>query len=328
MSVSHTQLTIRRAEASDDEQILALLQASLGWVPDQLFATFFDWKHRQNPFGESPSWVATDGQRVVGFRTFLRWEFEYKDRIHRAVRAVDTATHPDYQGRGIFSKLTVAAIDEMRPDGIEFVFNTPNENSRPGYLKMGWKVVGRLPISVRIRSVASSTRMLRARVAADKWSTDCRAGIPVLEALSEDASIKGLLAVRNHTTTLRTRRSPEFLRWRYGFGPLRYRAILAGDSVRDGLAIVRLRNRGTSRELVICDELLPSESETALSEITRTALHTSGADYALRIGGAAIDSGFYRLPRQGPILTWREIRKVEQPRLADWGLTMGDVELF
>ncbi len=39
---------------------------------------------------------------MIGFRTFLRWEFEDAGRVVRAVRAVDTATHPDHRGRGIF----------------------------------------------------------------------------------------------------------------------------------------------------------------------------------------------------------------------------------
>ena len=328
MTVSHTQLVIRRTDPADDAQILSLLQASLGWVPDELFARFFDWKHRQNPFGESPSWVATAEERVVGFRTFMRWEFDYEGRTRRVVRAVDTATHPEYQGRGIFSRLTRAAIDEMRVDGVDFVFNTPNDNSRPGYLKMGWHVVGRLPVSVRMRSVTSPTRMLRARVPADKWSAECRAGEPALDVLGDDQAIADLLSAQRATPALRTRRSPEFLRWRYGFEPLRYRAVLAGESARDGLAIVRLRNRGTSRELVICDTLVPNGDDEAIGRLARTALQQSGADYALRVGGTLVDSGFFRLPRQGPILTWREVREKHQPRLGDWRLTMGDVELF
>ena len=67
----------------------------------------------------------------------------------RAVRAVDTATDPDYQGRGLFTRLTLQAIDELRAEGVDFVFNTPNDQSRPGYLKMGWQVVGTLPTHVR-----------------------------------------------------------------------------------------------------------------------------------------------------------------------------------
>src|SRR5262249_20381845 len=129
------ELTIRRAGPEDESAVLELLAASLGWKRDETFETFFAWKHERNPFGPSPAWVAVDAGRVVGFRTFLQWQFEHPDgRPRRAVRAVDTATAPDYQGRGVFRRLTLHAVDELREDGIDFVFNTPNAKSRPGYL--------------------------------------------------------------------------------------------------------------------------------------------------------------------------------------------------
>ena len=75
--------------------------------------------------------VAEADGRIVGLRAFMRWEFAAGDRRFRAVRAVDTATHPDYQGQGIFSRLTLEALDALR-DQADFVFNTPNEKSLPG----------------------------------------------------------------------------------------------------------------------------------------------------------------------------------------------------
>lgn len=73
---------------------------------------------------------------------FLRWKFDVPgEGTISAVRAVDTATHPDWQGSGIFTRLTLGALDELRDDGLDVVFNTPNDQSRPGYLKMGWSQV-------------------------------------------------------------------------------------------------------------------------------------------------------------------------------------------
>jgi len=77
---------------------------------------------------------------------FLRWMFlRPEGGVATAVRAVDTATLPAAQGRGVFTRLTTTAVDELREQGVDFVFNTPNDRSRPGYLKMGWQVVGRVP---------------------------------------------------------------------------------------------------------------------------------------------------------------------------------------
>src|SRR5262249_43359766 len=147
-----------------------LLRASLGWADDPGFDRYFAWKHRENSFGASPSWVAVEAGRIVGFRTFLRWEFvDRQGNRARAVRAVDTATHPDAQGRGIFRRLTLHALDDLARDDVDFVFNTPNDKSRPGYLRMGWVDVGRVGTSVRVLGVGGARRMLHSRVPAERW---------------------------------------------------------------------------------------------------------------------------------------------------------------
>ena len=129
---------MRRADDSDRPSVLDLLAGSLGWDRDQKFAELFAWKHVRNPFGPSAAWVAVEHEAVVGFRTFLRWQFEHPDgRTRRAVRAVDAATSPAHRRQGIFRRLTLTAVDELIAEGVDFVFNTPNANSRPGYLRMG-----------------------------------------------------------------------------------------------------------------------------------------------------------------------------------------------
>ena len=108
-------------------------------------------------FGASPIWLAEIDGQIAGYRAFMRWELvDASGRLWRAVRAVDTATHPDFQRRGIFSRLTMHAVEEMRDEGGDIVFNTPNTQSRPGYLKMGWIDVGRLPVAIRPTSVSST----------------------------------------------------------------------------------------------------------------------------------------------------------------------------
>ena len=156
--------------------IIALCRASLGWEPDDPNEAFFAWKHDENTFGRSPAWVAVaeDGT-IVGLRVFLRWRFrEPSGSTFTAVRAVDTATHPDWQGKGIFTKLTLGAIPDLRSDGVDVIFNTPNDKSRPGYLKMGWSQVGRVPVGVRPTSLRALGKIAQARTAADLWSSASR----------------------------------------------------------------------------------------------------------------------------------------------------------
>ena len=51
----------------------------------------------ENPFGPRRPGSPPSTTSVVGFRTFMRWEFVVDGRPVKAVRAVDTATHPDHR---------------------------------------------------------------------------------------------------------------------------------------------------------------------------------------------------------------------------------------
>ena len=92
--------------------------------------------------------VAEKDEKIVGVRAFMQWRWQINHTMWQAYRAVDTATHPDYQRQGIFKKLTLNALEQAGKQGDAFVFNTPNDNSRPGYLKMGWQAVGKLKLAI------------------------------------------------------------------------------------------------------------------------------------------------------------------------------------
>ena len=325
-------IEVRPAGGTDRAAVLGLLSATLGWSSDEHFDAFFTWKHEDNPFGRSPGWVAVDDGAVVGFRTFMRWEHRTPDGdIVAAVRAVDTATHPSHQGRGIFRLLTLQALDDLRAQGTAFVFNTPNDKSRPGYLKMGWSAVGRLPAAVRVTSPRALARTVRARVPADHWSSPSTAGRSAPEVLA-DPALEDLVATAaaGAPPRMHTHRTPAYLRWRYGFGPLAYRAITLDDDLRNGVAIFRLRRRGMALECALCEVLVPTGDAAARRALVRSVTTQCAADYVIRLGGPALDrNGFVRAPGQGPVLTWHPLAAgVPGGRLDDWDLGLGDVELF
>jgi GNAT superfamily N-acetyltransferase len=324
-------LEVRPYRTEDRAAVLDLLSASLGWVPDDVFDAYFAWKHEENPLGASAGWVALTGGRVVGLRTFLRWRFTDVDgRDTPAVRAVDTATHPDFQGRGVFRRLTLHALEELAREGVAFVFNTPNDQSRPGYLRMGWQVVGRLPTAVRPTSFAALGRMARARVPAERWSLPSDVGWPAVEAVTLPATAE-LLGTVAPPGGLRTHRSVEHLLWRYGFSPLRYRALALDDDPAQGLAVFRTRRRGASIETALCEVTVPDGDRRAARELERIVAHHSGGDHVIRLGGPAADrAGYVRLPRQGPLLVWRDVTGGGRtaPGVGRWDLTLGDIELF
>ena len=265
-------------------------------------------------------WIAVDGDRIAAFRTLMRWEFVRGGEVLHAVRAVDTATDPDYQGRGLFRALTQHGLEEVRAEGVDFVFNTPNDQSRPGYLKMGWREVGRLPAAVRFSGPSGALAAIRSRVPADRWSLPLDVGEPVHDWLARrgpDGRWPEPVDVRE----VRTNADETFLAWRFGTDLLGYRVVDDGDAA----IIVRARRRGGAVELAVVAEF---GERGATDRLAGRAAKEAGADYAIRLGQPQMSSGFNRLPGGGPVLTWRGVGDAGMPPLSNWAVSLGDIELF
>lgn len=135
----------------DSEQIAELLKVTFN--SSKFDKHYFLWKHFENPMGQSFVLVAEEDGEILGVRCFMRWEMLLDGKQYRAIRPVDTAVHPKAQGKGLFKKLTLEGI-QMLKDEYDLIFNTPNQNSLPGYLKMGWAKISK-PVAtyLNLRSI-------------------------------------------------------------------------------------------------------------------------------------------------------------------------------
>ena len=315
-------LIVRRATADDQAEAIALCGEVLGHEAGDDYAPFFHWKHFENPFGQSPMWVAVDEGRIVAVRVFLRWEFLRDGAVVRAVRAVDTATHPSHQGRGLFTALTLQGISELTDDGVGMVFNTPNDKSRPGYLKMGWQEIGRLAPVASVRSLRGIVRAARSRVPASLQPVSMSVGVEPTAWLHAGGLERAPQFRRSSAAgLLATPITREFIAWRFG-SALQPCRVVEGDRA---VVIVERRQRGEVTELVC---LLSFGSPRAVDRLLRRTLRPADADIAIRLGAAAPLRGFLALPGVGPRLTCRMLRAEPAPALPDWSLELGDVVLF
>lgn len=327
-----TQVALRPYQDSDEPAVLELLRASLGQGPaGARTAGFFRWKHVEAHHGRSHMLVAEDEGRIVGFRAFMRWEFYCGERRVRAVRAVDTATHPAHQGRGIFTALTRAALAELASEA-DFVFNTPNSNSLPGYLKMGWQQVGPLPALVR------PLRPLRAavRARAGKPATPVSPAAPTAAEILASVDLSSLIPdggqLRYHTPV-----TPDYLAWRYAAAPLDYRALLLDERGRPrGVAFFRVRARGRLAETTLCDLLVRPGDLRSARRLLRRVAAAAPSDHVAAIlppgstaRRAALSLGW--VPVRGNLLVVNRLGRDHNPdplATRSWALATGDVEVF
>jgi GNAT superfamily N-acetyltransferase len=336
MSGTRSAIDIRQYRDEDEPAVLELLNLSLGGGPaGRRPPEFFEWKHTRNPFGRSYAIVAEREGQMIGFRTFMRWRFLLDGAPVTAVRAVDTATHPDAQGKGVFTRLTLAALEELKFD-TDLVFNTPNGKSLPGYLKMGWRRVMEVPIRVRVR------RPLRfARLVGTRDQDGQRGGPPRVSALSaaelliDDAALAPLLCAPPDGR-LATDRSPQYLRWRYGDAPiLDYRAVSVGHKP-EGIALFRVRPRGRLWETTVAEILVAPGDVGSARRVLAAAARAARVDHvtcSLPAGSeglaAARRAGFLPSP-EGMTLVANPLRpaRVDPLDPASWSLSLGDLEVF
>lgn len=338
-----TEIAVRSANPGDTDEILNLLKLSLGEGTIPRERSYWLWKHRENPFGPSPALIAEADGRIVGLRVFMRWNWGESEV--RSVRAVDTATHPDWRGQGIFSRLTLRLADRMREEGVAFVFNTPNDLSRPGYLKMGWSDVGRVSLWVHPRRPWRAIRGMRngsSVAGGDEASMD--SGSRPLHELLEQRDLDDFMeGVRTADSRLATYRTPEYLRWRYRDIPgFKYGAAWSWTRDLEGAIIIfRNRCRGRAHELRLCEILVGPgpRSRRVSQELIREAVREVRPDYAVAMGAwktpewrALLGGGFLPAARVGPILTVRPLAnepiEVDPLRRSAWRLSVGDLELF
>jgi GNAT superfamily N-acetyltransferase len=346
-NITAADLSIRSATSADTDAILDLVRLSLGEGSIPRERAYWEWKHVENPFGTSPVLVAESAGQIVGLRVFMRWKWETDGEIIDAVRAVDTATHPDWRGKGVFSRLTLALVERMRGEGVSFVFNTPNSQSRPGYLKMGWTGLGRIPLMIRpvrpARIFAHALASPRsARQEDDAQDAAVRLPLPGAADLVAQTELEALLNVMPADGRLRTPKTMEYLTWRYARVPgFSYHATwdFRGD---EGAALVcRMKMHGPLRELRVCELIAGpgAESRRLLRKMLRHAVHEAGCDFVgvtavpgSEERGALFLAGFVPVTRFGPIFTVRLLnpisRGMDPLRLESWRPAIGDLELF
>lgn len=235
-------MLIRKGTHDDIKDIVKLLKLSLGESLMPKTNEYWKWKHIKNPFGESDVLLAYDGDLLVGVRAFMKWVWCKSGTELKSVRAVDTVTHPEYQGRGIFKKLTLQLVDECSNADVSLIYNTPNGKSAPGYLKMGWSIVGKLPVRVSFKNpVNVIVNKIQSKGVTEFMSLNDQKFDLKLSDFDKDTSL---------TSIWTTQRSKDYVRWRYQEVPVvNYYSTAYGSA----FIIFRLKKGPLGKEIRVVD---------------------------------------------------------------------------
>jgi GNAT superfamily N-acetyltransferase len=145
-------LAIRPAgvEPAQLDAYSALLNAT--FETSQFNVPALAWRYRDNPAGQVVGADAWDGERLAAHYVACPLEARIDGKVVKGLVSLNTATHPDYQGRGLFTKLAEAAYGQGAAAGHSFVIGVANANSTPGFLRrLAFQDVGRLHAGVLAR---------------------------------------------------------------------------------------------------------------------------------------------------------------------------------
>lgn len=307
-------MKIREATTEDLPNILKVLKASLGESSSKKNSEVWNYKHVENPFGKSLILIAEENNTIIGVRAFMRWEWKRGRTTYKTFRAVDTATHPNHQGKGIFKKLTMSALEIAGNDG-DFVFNTPNDQSRPGYLKMGWKVVDKINVVLYPAKLFGSDFLLNTR------NKDQVEEIHPIIFESHNRRLE-------NDTKLYTPKSLDYIKWRYINNPLQEYII---EYDQNYFLACYIKKHKFFNELRISELLY--HTDIGLNSARNFVSKISYGVKPLIISSSPCNDlkrvisfrGAY-----GPVLTSRSLNQNEfiVPNIHDWDYALGDLELF
>ncbi len=319
-------MEITQARTEDLPEMIALLKQSLGESLVPKSEAYFIWKHEKNPFGKSKILLAREDGKIVGLRAFMHWRWESGAESIPAVRAVDTATDPAYQGKGIFKKLTLQAVEECKEEGVGLVFNSPNPISMQGYLKMGWYINGRMPIYVGPGSMAP-------RLFSEKNLQKCYAGYDPAAAF---AKLGNNWAMKPAAVLLHTPIHFAYLQWRYAECPVvQYGAVT--EPGQFGF-VFRLKKVNRFIELRICEAWTENPAAVkaarrALRKVVRKVrpAMVTCAPSPLFDEDRKRPFGLFGPFKKGPVTTLRPLAKNKLnnfDQFYQWRPSMGAMELF
>lgn len=104
------------------------------------------WRYLNSPHDELFACFAIDEGRLVANYSVAPIYLKIKGQIYPAALSLNTMTHPDYMGKGLFVKLANYVYKELERRGYVMVMGFPNKISNRTFLtKLEWKNIYEIP---------------------------------------------------------------------------------------------------------------------------------------------------------------------------------------
>lgn len=148
---------------------------------DKFSLEYLEWLYERNPDGKVVGFDAYDGDRLAAHYACIPARAEVAGKEVCVLLSLNTATHPEYGGQGLFTKLAQRTYEAGTALGFDCVYGVANANSTPGFSrKLGFQIVKSLNAKIGVGppplkfSQKSTLQFCRTwSEAAVAWRCDC-----------------------------------------------------------------------------------------------------------------------------------------------------------
>ena len=127
--------TARKAEENDFESISEFRKKFSRLNISCYSSEYYYWKFVENPIQCGELWIAESENTIVGIKSVTPKRIMISGNYMIAGEIGDSYTSQEFRGSGIFTILSETSREKAIQQGVDFVYNTPNKNSRSLYEK-------------------------------------------------------------------------------------------------------------------------------------------------------------------------------------------------
>lgn len=135
-------------ELSEYAELFRACFPSAGKLADH---AYLRWLYAENPAGTVIGFNAREGGRLAAHYVCVPVPVELDGARAHALLSLNTATHPEFQGRGLFTRLAELTYSAGAEQGARLVYGVANANSTPGFVrKLGFALVSPLEAKIGV----------------------------------------------------------------------------------------------------------------------------------------------------------------------------------
>jgi len=238
---------------------------------------YFEWKINENPYMQGEIFLEKRAGDVIGSFTITPKKISVYGEEILAAETGDTFTHPQFQRKGINTKLRNSCIEFALKRGFQVVYGTPNRLSLAAGLKSERKICPYANISLMTKHLRISTSKLKfalvqilhmnikpllslffinellKKISSYSRHNAVKKDFSVLFVEKFTDQVDGLWG--NPRYIFSTVRDNTYINWRYFMNPDKYQVIVAKNGNNYlGYLVIKISKTGRNKKIAsICD---------------------------------------------------------------------------